>query len=68
MKSNMTDDQFILHVVNNLADDYMNQVESLERRIGVPTNPTDIEDVREELNLKFERLKSRNKSNFCYEE
>jgi hypothetical protein len=42
----------------------MNQVESLERRIGAPTNPTDIEDVREELNLKFERLKSRNnKSN-----
>jgi hypothetical protein len=68
MKSQMTDDQFILHVVNNLTDDYMNQVKSLERRIGAPTNPTDIEDVREELNLKFERLKSRNKSNSDDEE
>jgi hypothetical protein len=68
MKSTMTDDQFILHVVNNLTDDYMNQVESLKRRIGAPTKPTDIEGGREELNLKFERLKSRNKSNSDDEE
>jgi hypothetical protein len=46
----------------------MNQFESLERRIGAPANPTDIKDVREELNLKFERLKSRNKSNSNDEE
>ena len=59
MNSGMTDDQFILHVVNNLTDDYMNQVENLERRIGSSTDPLDIKDVREELNLKFERLKTR---------
>jgi hypothetical protein len=63
MGSEMTDDQFILHVVNNLTEDYMNQVENLERRIGSETDPLDIEDVREELNLKFERLKTRGKNN-----
>jgi hypothetical protein len=41
----------------------MNQVESLKRRIGSVTDPLDIEDVREELNLKFERLKTRGKNN-----
>jgi hypothetical protein len=50
-------------MVNNLTEDYMNQVQNLERRIGSVTNPLDIEDVREELNLKFERLKTRGKNN-----
>jgi hypothetical protein len=61
--SEMTDDQFILHVVNNLTEDYMNQVQNLERRIRSVTDLLDIEDVREELNLKFERLKTRGKNN-----
>ncbi len=50
-------------MVNNLTEDYMNQVQNLERRIGSVTNPLDIEDVWEELNLKFERLKTRGKNN-----
>ena len=65
MRYDMIDNQFILHVVNNLTEDYMNQVESLERRIGSPTDPIDIEDVREELNLKFERLKTRSGKGSC---
>jgi hypothetical protein len=34
----MTDNQFILHVVNNLTEGYINQVETLERRIGSLTD------------------------------
>jgi hypothetical protein len=63
MGSEMIDDHFILHVVNNITEDYMNQVENLEKKIGSVTDPLDIEDVREELNLKFERLKTRGKNN-----
>jgi hypothetical protein len=58
MKFVMTENQFILHVVNNLMEDYMNQVESLERRIGSKTDTIDIEDIGEELNLKFERSRT----------
>jgi hypothetical protein len=52
MKSDKTDNQFILHVVNNLTEDYINnQVKNLERLIGSATNPLDTEDVKEELYL-----------------
>jgi hypothetical protein len=56
MKFAMTDDQFILRVVNNLMEGYMIQVESLEKLIESMTDPLSIEDVREELTLKFESL------------
>jgi threonine aldolase len=52
MNSAMTYNQFILHVVNKLTEDCMNQV----KKIRYMTDPLalHIEDVREELNLEFE--------------
>jgi hypothetical protein len=58
IKYKMTDDQFILQVVNSLTEDYMNKVKSLENEIGSVTDWLDIQDVRGELNLKFERLRT----------
>ncbi len=56
MNSTITDDQFNMHALNTLPDDYVRQVESLEKRIGDKDNPLTIEDVREELELRFERM------------
>jgi hypothetical protein len=57
--SEMTDDQFILHILNNLGKDYESQVERIEDRIGDAENPLTIEDMREVLNLRFERMNIR---------
>ena len=55
MKSKMSDDQFLLHLLNNLTEEYDPEVKDLEKRIGSTTNPLDIEEVREDLNLRYER-------------
>jgi 2'-5' RNA ligase len=39
MDSEMTDDQFMIHVTNNLTKDYENTVDNLEGRIGNDENP-----------------------------
>jgi hypothetical protein len=59
MKSSMTDDQFILHVMNNLTKDYEMQILKMEDKIGNESNPLTIEDLRDELNLCFERLNTK---------
>ena len=47
------DTQFLVKILNSLPDDYEYQMNDMEKRIG---NGLTIEDVREELNLRFERL------------
>jgi hypothetical protein len=56
MKSTMSDDQFLLHLLNNLTKEYEPEVKDLEKRIGSSTDPLDIEEVREDLSLRYERL------------
>jgi hypothetical protein len=51
MESSMTDKQFIMHVLDNLNNDYDNTVEYLEKQIGNKTNPLTIEQMREDLSL-----------------
>ena len=63
MGSAMTDDQLIIHVLNNLKIDYELQMVLLEKRIGNKDNPLDVDELREELNLRFERLSTQNESN-----
>ena len=46
----------MIHVLNNLTADYELQVALLEKRIGSATDPLTVDELREELNLKFERL------------
>jgi hypothetical protein len=54
MGSNMTDDHFIVQVLNSLTVDYKLQMLLLEKQIGSKDNPLSIEDLKEELtyNLK----------------
>jgi hypothetical protein len=56
MNLKMTDDQFLLHILNNLTKEYKPEVKDLKKRIGSPTNPLEVEEVREDLSLRYERL------------
>ena len=59
MSSTMSDDQFLIHILNNLTGDYELQVALLEKRIGNTSNPLTVDELREELNLKFERMNAK---------
>jgi hypothetical protein len=57
MGSCITENQFMIHILNNLTSDYDLQLELKERRVGDADKPfLTIEKVRGELNLRFERL------------
>ena len=56
MKSMMTDDQFIMHILNNLDREYEYQVNLMERRVGAATETLTVEEMRDELCLRFERM------------
>jgi hypothetical protein len=62
MGSSMTDDQFMVQVLNSLTGDYEIQMLLLKKRIGNKVNLLTIEKRNEELNLRFERLSSKTKS------
>ena len=59
MGSTMSDDQFLIHVLNNLTGDYELQVALLEKRIGNSSNPLTVDELGEELNLNFERMNAK---------
>jgi hypothetical protein len=54
--SNITDNQFILHILNNITDNYDLQLAMMEKRITDESNPLTIDEIRDDLNLRFERL------------
>ncbi len=57
--STMTDEDIIVHILNNLTDDYEVQLSKLEEKLGSTMNTLTIEDVRAELQLKFARMKTK---------
>jgi hypothetical protein len=63
MGSAMTDDQFIVQVLNSLTSDYELQMLLLEKQIGNKENPLSIEELKEELNQRFERLSTSQNNN-----
>jgi hypothetical protein len=52
----ISEKQFMIHVLNNLPPDYDLQVALLERRIGDEKDPLTVSEIRSELSLRFERL------------
>jgi hypothetical protein len=56
MGSYMTDDQIVTQVLNGLTNDYELQMLLLEKRIGSKENPLTIDELKEELSLRYERL------------
>jgi hypothetical protein len=56
MDSCITENQFMIHILNNITSDYDLQIELMERRVGEADEPLTVEEVRGESNLKFETL------------
>jgi hypothetical protein len=63
MGSCITENQFMIHILNNLTSDYNLQLALMERRVGNADKPLTVEEVRGELNLRFERLNMKTSSN-----
>ena len=56
MGSIMSDEDLMIHILNNLALEYELQVEQMEGNINKDDNLLTLEKVRLMLSLKFERL------------
>jgi hypothetical protein len=54
--SSISDNQFILHILNNMTEDYDLQLAMMEKRVMDKSNPLTIDKIRDDLNLRFERL------------
>ena len=53
--SKISDEDFMIHVLNNLPKEYEVSQAKLEDRLNDSLNPLTIEEIRTELNLKFTR-------------
>jgi gag-polypeptide of LTR copia-type len=62
MGSSMTDEQSMIQILNSLTEEYELQMLLLEKRIVDVNNPLTIEELKEELTLRFERLTSKTDS------
>ena len=45
--SDMTDEDFIIHIINNVTEEYDVEIMPMEEKIGASTNPLTIEELRE---------------------
>ena len=59
MKVNIEDDYFMMHVLNNLPDEYDNLVDTLEDKIDAKNDPLTLESLREKLSSKYEKLQDK---------
>jgi N-dimethylarginine dimethylaminohydrolase len=62
MESSMTDEQFIIQILNSLTEEYELQIRLLEKRIVDMNTPLTIQELKEELTLRFERMTSKTDS------
>jgi hypothetical protein len=51
-----SDDQFMMHILNNLTSDYSMDISKFEDRIGAKNEPLDIKDMCDTLSLMYERI------------
>jgi hypothetical protein len=63
MGSFITENQFMIHILNNITPDYDLQLALMERRVGDADEPLTVEEVIGELNLRFERLNMKTSRN-----
>jgi hypothetical protein len=52
----MAENQFMIHTLNILTTDYDLELALMERRVGDADKTLTVEEVRAELNLRFERM------------
>jgi hypothetical protein len=55
MGSNISDNQFMIHMLNNLTSDYEMQLALMEKRVGDAEKPLTFEEIKAKLSLCFER-------------
>jgi hypothetical protein len=53
--SSISDNQFILHIIDNMTDYYDLQLAMMEKRVTDKSNPLTIDEIRDDLSLRFER-------------
>ena len=56
------DERLLVQVLNSLTGDYELQMILMEKRIGNKENPLSIDELKEDLNLRFERLSTKSES------
>jgi hypothetical protein len=54
--SSISDNKFILHILNNMTEDYDLQHAMMEKSVTGNSNPLTDDMIRDDLNLRFERL------------
>jgi hypothetical protein len=59
MSSNMAHQQFLIQVLSSLIGDYELQMTFMEKCIGDKLNPLSVELLKEDLNVRYERLSSK---------
>jgi gag-polypeptide of LTR copia-type len=62
MGSNKTDKPFLIQVLNRLTGDYELQMTLMETCIDDKLNPLSIDELKEDLTLRYERLSSKSES------
>jgi hypothetical protein len=59
MSSNASDNQFMIQLLYNLTSDYDLQLALMEKRVGDAERPLNVEEIKDELSLRFERLNTK---------
>jgi len=57
--SMMSNEDLIIHILNNLTENYKVQLSKLEEKLGSMTNPLSIDDVKAELCLRYAQMKTK---------
>jgi len=60
MSYTISDKQLMIHVLNNLPEEYNIQVSKLESQLNDKSNPLLIGKIQTELNLRYARIKNKN--------
>ena len=64
MNVQIEDDYFMIHILNNLPQEYDQVVDSLEDRIDAKLDPLTLEILREKLSSKYEKLQDAHKEKY----
>jgi hypothetical protein len=59
----ITENQFMIHILNNITSDYDLQHSLMERSVSDADKRLTVEEVRGKLNLRFERLNTKTSIN-----
>jgi hypothetical protein len=63
MGSSISENQFMIHVLNNLTNDYNLKLTLLQKRIGDKDNPLTNQEIRAEMSLRFDRSNMKSMKN-----